>query len=94
LDFNIGVHLNLLNRTKSVWLGEDMDCDYPVLRIRQIGTRFEFELLDPLLMQIAGIERKQASFTSATKHILASYGSLVALAGSTREKMQNCSAMN
>lgn len=63
-----------------------MNRNYPVLRIRQIGTKFEFELTDPLSMQIIGIDRKKAKFTAASRNILASYSSLVGLAGSGNEK--------
>ena len=42
----------------------------PILRIRQVGTKFECELTDFKTMQIVRIDRKKAKFTAASKNII------------------------
>lgn len=63
-----------------------MKCAYPVLRIRQIGDKFEFELTEPTSMQIVRIDRKRSKFPASTDEILNSYNTLVSLADSEEKK--------
>jgi CHAT domain-containing protein len=58
-----------------------MTDDYPILRIRQIGNRFEFELINPSSMQITQVHRKKAKFSNSLKKIMATYRILVNIAG-------------
>ena len=32
--------------------------EYPILRLRQFGSKLECELIDPAIMQITGIDEK------------------------------------
>ncbi|MDQ1281032.1 MAG: hypothetical protein QG670_2296 [Thermoproteota archaeon] len=60
--------------------------DYSILRIRQVKTKLECELIDPISMQIVSIDRRRAKFTEIRKKILLTYGNLVNLAGSDQPR--------